>query len=129
MSLTQEPMTKDSHAATAARSVDRGFTAAFELVATPAAFGFLGYLVDRWLGTGPIFTIALAGFVACYVVWKLWYQYNAEMDRLDAERRAPVETSAVETSVDEASVDEACADVASVDKPVNEAAARPTEAR
>jgi F0F1-type ATP synthase assembly protein I len=66
--------------------VDRGFTAAFELVATPALFGFIGWFLDGRLGTGPILTIALTVFVAGYVLWKLLHQYNLEMDRLEDER-------------------------------------------
>lgn len=88
VSVTGEAVAEDSHRGEGVRSAERGFTAAFELVATPAAFGLIGYFIDRWLGTGPIFTLALAGFVTCYVVWKLWYTYSTEMDRLDAERRA-----------------------------------------
>ena len=52
---------------------------------TPALFGLIGYLIDRRLGTGPVLTIVLSGFVACYVVWKLWYNYTVEMTRLEAE--------------------------------------------
>lgn len=66
-------------------SVERGFTAAFELVATPALFGFIGYLVDRRLGTGPVVTIVLAALVAAYCIWKLWYQYNEQMEGLEAD--------------------------------------------
>lgn len=71
------------------RTADRGFTAAFELVMTPALFAFLGHLLDGWLGTGRIFTIVLASLVGVYVVWKVWYSYNAEMDQLEADIRRP----------------------------------------
>ena len=65
--------------------VERGFTAAFELVATPALFGLIGYFIDRQLGTGPIVTLALVTFVAGYCIWKLWYQYNHQMEGLEAD--------------------------------------------
>ena len=65
--------------------VERGFTAAFELVATPALFGLIGYFIDRWLGTGPWFMIVLTVVVAAYEIWKLWYQYTVKMTELEAE--------------------------------------------
>ncbi len=71
------------------RAADRGFTAAFELVMTPALFGLIGYFIDRQLETGRIFTIGFAVVVASYLIWKLVYQYNTEMDQLEADRRTP----------------------------------------
>lgn len=91
MSVSGESFAKDHHSGGLGHSAERGFTAAFELVATPALFGLIGYGLDRWLGTGPVLMIALTVVVAGYVVWKLWYSYNQEMDRLDAERRRPVD--------------------------------------
>jgi hypothetical protein len=66
-------------------AVDRGFTAAFELVATPALFGLLGYFIDGRLGTGVLFTAALTIVVAGYCLWKLWCQYNHQMEELESE--------------------------------------------
>ena len=85
MSPSGEALPREQQPGSLGRAVDRGFTAAFELVMTPALFGFIGYLIDRRLGTGPILTIALASVVTCYVVWKLWYKYTVEMTRLEAE--------------------------------------------
>ncbi len=65
--------------ARALEGADDGLTAAFELVLTPALFAFFGYLVDRWLGTTPLFIPLLAGIVAAYEVWKLVTNYNARM--------------------------------------------------
>jgi len=95
VSLSGESLNKDQHTPTGVgHGVERGFTAAFELVATPVLFAVIGYFLDRRLGTGPFLTIALTVFVAGYVIWKLWYNYSAEMDRLDAARRAPAEDRA-----------------------------------
>lgn len=85
MSLRGEAQSAGPHRHQIGQSAERGFSAAFELVATPALLGLIGYFIDRWLGTSPVFTIALAGFTACYVIWKLWYQYNAAMAELEAE--------------------------------------------
>ena len=84
MSLSNEPQARERSRHGAAQ-IERGFSAAFELVATPALFGLIGWFVDRRLGTGPILTIALTTFVAGYVIWKLLYNYTAEMNRLESE--------------------------------------------
>ena len=69
---------------TAAKGRDNGFgdgmAAAFEMVVTPAIFGVLGFLLDRAIGTTPIFTLVLSVVVLTYMVWKLWTQYVADSD-------------------------------------------------
>jgi F0F1-type ATP synthase assembly protein I len=52
---------------------------AFELVLTPAIFGWFGWLVDRWLGTAPVFMIVLSLLVFGYVAWRLWSGYEISM--------------------------------------------------
>jgi F0F1-type ATP synthase assembly protein I len=64
-----------------------GLSIAFELVATPAVFGLMGYGLDRWLGTSPILTIALSLVTFCTVVGLTIWRYGTEMERVDAERR------------------------------------------
>jgi F0F1-type ATP synthase assembly protein I len=56
-----------------------GLQQAFELVVTPLIFGVLGYLLDRWLGTVPLFTIVFSVFVLGYMAWKLYATYMADM--------------------------------------------------
>ena len=56
-----------------------GMSRAFELALTPAIIGGFGYLLDRWLGLLPVFTIvfflvAMAGLVA-----RMYYSYDAQM--------------------------------------------------
>ena len=61
-----------------------GLARAFELVATPAIFGFLGHLLDRRLGVSPLFLVA---FLVLAVVWgfaKTWMGYEASMKAQDA---------------------------------------------
>lgn len=58
---------------------------AFEMVATPAVFGFLGFLLDRRLGTSPLFALTFGVIVFGYMVWKFWAQYEREMQRHEAE--------------------------------------------
>ena len=64
------------------------FANAFELIATPAIFGLIGWLIDSQVGTFPIFTLALVFVVLAYEVWKFTTAYNAKMDEALQERRA-----------------------------------------
>jgi F0F1-type ATP synthase assembly protein I len=52
---------------------------AFELVVTPAVFAWFGWLLDRWLGTEPLFMLTFALIVFLYEVWKLFIRYDAAM--------------------------------------------------
>jgi F0F1-type ATP synthase assembly protein I len=67
-------------------------TGSFELVLSPAILGFLGFLLDRAIGTVPIFTIlfALAGIAgaAC----RVYYGYRYAMAELEAATKARRET-------------------------------------
>lgn len=85
MSLRGEAQPESQNRSRLGAGAERGFTAAFELVATPALFGLIGYFLDARLGTGRLLTFGLAIFVVVYLLWKLWYQYTTEMVRLEAE--------------------------------------------
>ena len=61
-----------------------GLSRAMELALTPAIIGGLGYLLDRWLGLVPVFTIlffliAMAGLMA-----RMYYAYDAKMREHDS---------------------------------------------
>ena len=62
-------------------------SASFEMIATPAVFGFLGWLLDRAVGTFPIFTLTFAGIVLAYEVWRLYHGYAEKMNEALEERR------------------------------------------
>lgn len=66
------------------RGFSDGFTRAVEIVVTPVLLGFIGALVDGWLGTRPLFTLALATFGVCGIVTKLWLGYDREMKAEEA---------------------------------------------
>ena len=51
-----------------------------------ALFFGAGWLLDAWLGTRPLFMIVLPVLAAVGLFAKLKYAYDAEMDRLEAER-------------------------------------------
>jgi F0F1-type ATP synthase assembly protein I len=77
------------------RELNNGFgnalAKAFELAVTPAIFGYLGWLLDGWLGTRPLFLIALFMFTAIYTSWRMFSAYSARMqveeDRMLGPRR------------------------------------------
>ena len=66
-------------------AVGQGMDAAFTL----ALFLGLGFLLDRWLGTTPLFMIVffLLVSVALFVGWKA--RYTERMDILEERRRNP----------------------------------------
>ena len=73
----------------AKRDLNRGFgdamSRATEIALLPAAFGFLGWLLDRWLGTTPIFLIALLVFAFAGMLVRTWVGYDAEMKRHESQ--------------------------------------------
>lgn len=73
----------DSQGRELTKSMHRS-SGSYELVLSAVILAGLGYLVDRGLGTMPIFTIigAVLGFGGAAV--KLYYQYKAEMDEHEA---------------------------------------------
>ncbi len=61
------------------KGLDDGWTHAIELVATPIVAGGLGFLIDRLVGTLPVFTIALIVMAVIASFVKMYYVYDAEM--------------------------------------------------
>lgn len=62
-----------------------GLGRAFELAVTPAVFGLVGYVVDRWLGTKPLFLIVFVLVAVCEQGWMMWRRYDADMRRHEAD--------------------------------------------
>ena len=58
----------------------------FEFAATTAIFLGLGWLLDRWLRTAPIFMVALAIFCIIGKSIMLAATYNEKMKRMEADR-------------------------------------------
>jgi hypothetical protein len=65
------------------RELNRGlgdaFSTSVELALTPALFGGIGYLIDRWLGIFPVFTLALGLFALIGMFVRAWYDYDSRM--------------------------------------------------
>src|SRR5688572_30296657 len=68
-------------------STDDDLGRGMDLALTVALFLGIGLLVDHWLGTSPVFTIALIFCAAVGAFLKMKYSYNAAMERLEADRR------------------------------------------
>lgn len=64
-------------------SVVQGMEAVFVLV----LFLGLGIVVDRWLGSAPVFTIAVTLLGAVGLFLKFKHAYIVRMERLEAARR------------------------------------------
>ena len=73
------------------RDLNNGFgdalAVAFELALTPAIFAVAGWRLDLWLGTTPLFLVALFAFVMAYEIWKLFTRYDARMRVQEQELR------------------------------------------
>lgn len=65
---------------------DDNISQGMEAAGALAVFFGIGWLLDRWLGTVPVFMIALTLVAAVGVMVKLWAQYETKMRALDAER-------------------------------------------
>jgi len=75
----------------AKRELNRGFgdalSTAFELAMTPAILALIGWRLDAWLGTTPVFLVLLFAFTMSYEIWKLFRRYDTQMR--DHEARVP----------------------------------------
>ena len=52
------------------------------------AFLGIGYGLDRWLGTRPLFMVGLVVFSVVGQFIKMYFEYTATMQQLEAERTA-----------------------------------------
>ncbi len=59
-----------------------------DVALTVLVFLGLGWLIDRWLGLFPLFTISLVLFSAIGSFIRMKYVYDAMMERHEAERAA-----------------------------------------
>jgi F0F1-type ATP synthase assembly protein I len=75
----------------AKRQLNRGFgdtlSRAFEFAVSLGIFLFLGWLLDRWLGTQPVFMVVLTIFAFTGLGVRLWISYDQEMRKHEAAHR------------------------------------------
>ena len=65
------------------RTMGDGFTRAVELALTPVIFGALGYGLDRWLGTKPVFLTIFFLLAIIGMLLRTWYGYAYRMEALE----------------------------------------------
>ena len=66
-------------APTAVSSTANALSRAFDVAATTVVFGLLGWVLDRWLGTSPVFLVIVSVLAAIGQFVRLAYSYTAEM--------------------------------------------------
>ena len=71
---------------------NRGISHGIELVGAVLVFFFAGFGIDRWIGSGPWFTVILTVLGVVGAVARTWYAYTDSMKRLQDERATLVST-------------------------------------
>jgi hypothetical protein len=66
------------------RGYNDGLTRAVEIVGTPLLLGYVGFLIDGWLGIRPALTLVLGIVGVSGIFVKLWLGYDREMRELEA---------------------------------------------
>lgn len=73
----------------AKRELNNGFgnalSTAVELAVTPALCALIGWQIDRWLGTSPLFLLFFFAFTIGYVSWREYTAYGAKMTRHESD--------------------------------------------
>ena len=70
---------------------DDSFGRGMDVALTIGLFFAIGWGLDAWLGTTPLFMITLTVLAAIGFFISFKYRYDAEMERLEAERAARAE--------------------------------------
>jgi len=68
-------------------NTDSNLARGMDIALTLLVFLVAGFFLDRWLGLFPLFTLSFTTFAAVGTFIRLKYTYDAEMERLEAERR------------------------------------------
>lgn len=66
--------------------VDKGISQGAELAVGVLVFFLIGFGIDTWLGTVPIFMIGMTVFGVVGYFVRIYYSYNSAMTRLEKER-------------------------------------------
>lgn len=86
--VAQEPSSNPTQAAAGNNPLSAQLNqsaGAYELVLSAVFLGFIGYWVDGWLGTRPLFTIALAVLGLFGAGLSMFYRYKHQIAELNAQ--------------------------------------------
>jgi F0F1-type ATP synthase assembly protein I len=78
--LRSKPTSESSQA------YDDGLSQALSLVVGPVLFAFIGWILDRVFGTGPLLLIVFGIFGFLAAVTALYYRYKAAIERHEADK-------------------------------------------
>ncbi len=70
------------------KSTDDKLGKGIDVALVTLTFLGLGYVLDRWLGTKPVFMIALVCLALVGEFVRFWYDYDSRMKVLEAQRAA-----------------------------------------
>jgi F0F1-type ATP synthase assembly protein I len=72
------------------KATDDNIGKGIDVTLVTLAFLGIGYVVDRWLGTKPLFMVGLVVLALIGEFLRFWYDYDARMKVLEAQRAAGV---------------------------------------
>jgi F0F1-type ATP synthase assembly protein I len=72
------------------RGTDDKIGKGIDVALVTLAFLGIGYVLDRWLDTKPVFMIVLVVLALIGEFLRFWYDYDARMKVLEAQRAAAV---------------------------------------
>ena len=84
-----KPLTR-SNEHTMSRGTDDKIGKGIDVALVTLAFLGIGYGLDRWLGTKPLFMVVLVVLALIGEFLRFWYDYDARMKVLEAQRAAAV---------------------------------------
>lgn len=75
-----------------------GLGRGMDIALVTLVFVGLGWLLDNWLGTDPVFMVVLVVVALVGQFVKMWYAYDGQMRQLEQERRDASSAAAVRSS-------------------------------
>jgi len=81
---------------------DDSFGRGMDIALTVAVFFGIGFGLDRWLGTTPLFMIVLTVLAVVGFFFSLKYRYDAAMTQLESERAAKTKATQGQTQTQKA---------------------------
>jgi F0F1-type ATP synthase assembly protein I len=87
MSVGIEPEVPLKHPTRQIVAADSALGKGLDIALTLAIFFGIGFALDRWLGTTPLFMIMLSVMSAVGLMARTWSRYETAMQQQEAERK------------------------------------------